>query len=361
MVTRRAVTFVNNTTPATLTTKEIDLDHYYDENQIVVQVYAAALNPVDLLLHSFANKYLVGSSEKTYSRDFAGVIVKRGEKVDPKWKVGDKVNGMFQHLYGEQGTLSDYLVLDPSQQKAITHFTVPPNSKHNEFVVNAAWPLVYGTAYTALFNFGQKIGPDSKILIIGASTSVSYAVLKIAKEELGVKTVVGVCSSKSIEYNKKLGYDYLATYDQGPIPESVAKILVGDLNNEKFDLIFDSVGGNYFFPVMDKFLKPKSENGWYLTIAGDYKIKYAQPSFLSALSPWPIIRRFNPFKSYNYCSYLLESQSEYMELGAKMIGEGTYEPLIDSVYALEDFQKAIDKQKSNTAKGKVVIKVKEDL
>lgn len=361
MVTSRAVTFINNSTPATLVKKEIDLDKCHDENQIVIQVYAASLNPVDLLLHSFAYKYVVGSSMKTYSRDYSGVIVKRGSNVDPKWKVGDKVDGMFKHLYGDQGTLSDYLVLDPSQQVAIVHSTAPPDSKYNEFVVNAAWPLVFGTAYTALFNFGQKLGPDSKILVIGASTSVSYALLKIAKEVLGVKTMVGVCSSKSVDYNKKLGYDYLATYDQGPIPESVGKILVGELNNEKFDLIFDSVGGSDFFPIIDRFLKPKSQNSYYLSIAGDNKIKYSEPSLRDAISPWTILRRLNPFKSFNYGLFLVDSQSEYMELGAKMIKEGTYEPLIDSVYPLEEFQQAIEKQKSNTAKGKIVLKIKGDL
>lgn len=359
MVTWRAVTFINNTTPATLVKKEVDLDECHDENQIVVQIYAASLNPVDLLLQKFANRYVSGSHMKTYSRDYSGVIVKRGDKVDPKWKVGDKVNGMFRHLYGEQGTLSDYLVLDPSQQVAIGHSTTPADSKYDDFVVNAAWPLVFGTAYKALFGFGQKLGPDSKILVIGASTSVSYALLRIAKEELGVKTVVGVCSSKSIDYNKKLGYDYLATYDQGPIPESVGKILVGDLNSEKFDLIFDSVGGYDFFPVMDKFLKPKSENSYYLSVAGDSKIKYSEPSVRAAFSPWPLLRIFNPFKSYNYSIFLVESQHEYMELGAKMIKEGTYEPIIDSVYPLEDFKQAMDKQTSNTAKGKIILKIKD--
>ncbi|QLQ78048.1 hypothetical protein HG537_0A02950 [Torulaspora globosa] len=359
MVVNRAVTFISHSTPASLGQKELDLDSCYREDEIVVQVYAASLNPVDLLVHSFACWPFIGSYEKTYSRDYSGVIVKRGDKVDPKWKVGDKVNGFYNHVYGYQGSLTDYLVLNPKQQSAITHMPKPADSKYGDFIVNAAWPLVFGTAYSALFNYGQKLGPESKILIIGASTSVSYAMLQIAKHELGVKTVVGVCSSKSIEYNKKLGYDYLATYDQGPIIESVGKILVGDLNNEKFDLIFDSVGNSEFFPVMDKFLKPKKDNSYYISIAGDRKINYSNPRLTDTFST--IVRVLRPFKSYNYATFFVKSQSDYMELGSKMITEGTYEPIIDSVYPLEDFQTAIDKQKSNRAKGKIVIKVKNDL
>lgn len=358
MVSSRAVTYINKSTPATLVKKELDLDSCYGKDELVIEVHAASLNPIDLLVHAFASWPVVGSDVKTYSRDYSGIIVKRGDNVDPKWKVGDKVNGFFNHLYGREGSLTDYLVLNPKQQCAIAHMNKPAESKYNEFIVNAAWPLVFGTAYSALFNYGQKLGPDSKILIIGASTSVSYAMLQIAKHEIGIKTVVGVCSSKSIEYNKKLGYDYLATYDQGPIIESVGKILVGDLNNEKFDLIFDSVGNSEFFPVLDRFLKPKKENSYYISIAGDKKINYSHPRLRDTFST--LVRVLNPLKCYNYASFFVASQENYMQLGAKMIREGTYQPLIDSVYPLVDFQQAIDRQKSNRAKGKIVIKVKDE-
>lgn len=358
MVVNRSVTYINNSTPASLMQKELDLDNCYGEHQIVVDVQAASLNPIDLLVHGLASWPVAGSYVKTYSRDYSGVIVKRGDKVDPQWKVGDKVNGFYSHIYGSHGSLSDYLVLNPKEQCGIVHMSKPADSKCDEFVTNAAWPLVFGTAYSALFNYGQKLGPDSKILIIGASTSVSYAMLQIAKHEIGIKTVVGVCSSKSIDYNKNLGYDYLATYDEGPIIQSVGKVLLGDLNNEKFDLIFDSVGNHEFFPVMDKFLKPKKDNSYYITIAGDKKLNYAHPRLRDNLSA--AARVLTPFKSYNYATFFVKPQRNFMELGAKMIKEGTYQPVIDSVYPLKDFQAAIDKQKSNRAKGKVVIKVKDN-
>lgn len=359
IVTKRAVTYVNNSTPATITTKEIDLNSCYSENEIVIEIYAAALNPVDLLTHAYASPLFAGSSLKTLSRDYCGVIVRRGDSVNPKWKEGDEVNGWYEHLFGEEGSLSTYLVLDPGKQTAIAHIEKSPASQYDEFTFNAAWPLVFGTAYSVLYNYGQKFGPESKILVIGASTSVSYALLQIAKHVLHVGTVVGICNSKSIEYNKAKGYDYLAAYDEGPMIESVGKVLVGNLNNEKFDLIFDSVGNRDFFPVMDKFLKPKSENSHYVTIVGDGKILYKSPSMLQAMSLGMVTRTFNPFRTFNYSLLLLKPNEECMKLGAKLVAEGRYSPVIDTVYPFDEYRDAIEKLRSNRAKGKLVIKVKE--
>lgn len=358
-VTNRAVTFVNKDTPATITTKEINLNSCYSENEIVIEIYAAALNPIDILITALAKPLFVGSSLKTLSRDYSGVIVRRGEKVSPKWKEGDKVNGMFAHVFGEQGSLSNYLILDPEKQTAIAHIEKCPRSEYDEFVFNAAWPLVFSTAYSALYGYGQKFGPESKILVIGASTSVSSALLQMAKHALNVGTVVGICNSKSVEYNKAQGYDYLATYDEGPIIESVGKILVGNLNNEKFDLIFDSVGNSDFFPVIDKFLKPKSENSYYLTIMGDTKPVYKTPSILSLISLGAVTRTLNPFRSFNYSLIVLKPNEDCMKLGAKLVAEGKYSPVIDTVYTFDEYQDAIEKLRSNRAKGKLVIKVKD--
>lgn len=357
-VTNRAITFINSRTPATITSREIDLNRCFSDTEIVIKIHAASLNPIDLLLHHTASRLPFNSHPKTFSRDYAGVIVKVGDKVDRKWKIDDRVAGCFFHLYGEQGTLSDYLILNPSQQKAIAHIrdTTEEHLKYDPFVLNAAWPLVFGTAYSALFDYGQKLGPDSKILVIGASTSVSYALVHIAKNFLNVGTVVGVCSSKSFEYNKAAGFDYLVPYDQGPMVEEVGKLLVGTFKNEKFDLIFDSVGNSDFFPVINKFLKPKSENSHYVTIAGDNKINF-KGSMFGMSNIRSFLRTVNPLKDFNYSLEVLPCKQEYMDLGVKLIAESKYIPKIDSVYDFNDYQQAMDRLQSNSAKGKVVLKI----
>lgn len=360
MVVNKSVTFINSSQPPSITTKEIDLETCFNDNEIVVEIYAAALNPIDFLVHSFALPLLSGKSLKGYSRDYSGVIIRCGKNIT-NWKINDKVTGMFSHVYGEQGTLSNYLVLDPSKQTAICHSPQFDDSKYSDFIYNAAWPLVFGTAYTALFNYNQNLGPNSKILVIGASTAVSTAFVQIAKNQLKVGTVVGICSQNSFNYNKELGYDHLVFYDKGSMVDDVKELMNSELKGEKFDLIFDSVGNSDFLSRLDTFLKPMSENSYYMSIVGDSKCNYQSPSILSFLSGCKSIFRYGPFKRYNYAFVLLKPQSEYMKLGSEMIIEKQYKPIIDSVYSFDDYSKALERIKSNKSKGKVVVQVKDTL
>ncbi|CCC68691.1 hypothetical protein NCAS_0B06070 [Naumovozyma castellii] len=355
IVTKRTVTFVNNATPATITETQLDLDHCFGDDEIVIAIKAAALNPVDFALHELSYPRFTSAAPKAYGRDFAGVIIRRGAKVDPKWQVGDKVNGSFNHIYGPEGSLSNYLIMNTKKQLAIDHIPATEDSDKDEFIHAAAWPLVFGTAYPALFKCGQTFNKDSRILVIGASTAVSNAFVQIAKKQLNVGTVVGICNSASVDYNKSLGFDYLVPYNQeGTIPDNVEK-LMKENNIGKFDLIFDSVGSSDFFPVMDKFLKPRTENSYYVTVVGDEKINYKHPSLIGAIPYKVPFRTYNPWRKFNFAHFFCVPNKEWVDLGTRMIETGKYTPPIDSVFKLDQFQEAIDRLKSNRAKGKVII------
>lgn len=365
-VNQRSVTFINNTTAASITEKEIDLDSCYDENEIVIEIHSAALNPIDFLVQQLAKPWIVGGGLKTFSRDFAGVIIRRGEKVDAKWSIGEEVNGLFSHLYGDRGSLSNYLVLNPSL-KAISKLVESSvlnkevTTKYNRFDIAASWPLVFGTAYAGLTYYNKVFNEDSKILVIGASTQVSNCLVQIAKNHLKVGTVVGICNENSFDYNKQFGYDYLASYNNGKTLENVKDIIESKLNGEKFDMIFDCVGNNEFFPVMEKYLKPRSTGAYFVTIVGDSKLNYTEYTSLKDVlltgisSKW---RSCNPFRGYNYYYTFVKDDQQWADLGSKMIRAGTYKPQIDSVYEFEEYEKAMNRLKSNRAKGKVIVRVK---
>ena len=361
IVTNKSVTYVNNTTPVTITSSELDLRSCYQDDEVVIEVHAAALNPIDFITHQLCNSYIFGKYPKTYSRDYSGVIIKAGKDVDNRWKVGDKVNGMYSHIYGERGTLTHYLILNPAKDIPITHMVEFPkfeNEPYVDFVYAAAWPLTFGTSFSTLYDFKKDWTSDSKVLVIGASTSVSYAFVHIAKNYFNIGTVVGICSKNSIERNKKLGYDYLVPYDEGSIVENVKKLKQIVLENDKFDMIFDSVGNHDFFPVIDQFLKPKAKNSFYVTIAGNNKADYKNISWRDFVSLSSILKAINPFKKYNWRFGHPYPPNNFIEVGNEMIKKGTYKPPIDSVYEFDQYKEAIDRLMSNRAKGKVVVKMK---
>lgn len=361
----KTVTFVNRETPATITTENIDLDDCFSSNEIVIEVYSAALNPIDFFMHKSAVPWLSSSKPKAYGRDFAGVIIRVGKDVSSEWKIADKVNGFLSFIYSAHGSLSNYVVLNPDTTPSLTHMVGLPEeiakSKYNEFDLASSWHIVFGTAYAALFHPKKKWSEDSQILVLGASTQVANCFVQIAKNYLKIKTVVGVCNENSIEYNKKFGYDYLVSYNNNKTIENVRSLMESKLKNEKFDVIFDSFGSSDFFPVMNEFLKPKSEGSYYSTVCGDLTADYHNVDNLKILSERLITmpyRRFKPWRSYNYYFNMCWPSKDVELLGNKMIEEGLFIPQIDSVYKFSEFQEAIDRLMSSKAKGKVIVQVK---
>lgn len=364
VVTQKSITYVNNTTEPTITTKELDLDTCFKDNEIVIKIHAAALNPVDGMLHSLCNKYITGCGLKTYGKDFAGVIIRRGKNVNVKWPLEAKVNGQLPAPWKELGSFSTYLICNPEKVISINIIPETPSvllKEYNEFVINAAWPLVFGTAYSGLYSKKQVWNKDSKVLVIGASTSVANCLIQIAKKELKIGTVVGICSTKAVENNKAFGFDYLVPYDgEKGVVEGVKDLIKNKLNGEKFDLIFDSVGNDDFFSDIDDILKPKNTNSQYLTIAGDKVMKYSDRSLLGHISFKSQLRQHLPFRKFNYEFQMLQPAFNFMELGATMLSDGRFVPEIDSVFKFEDYKNALTKLEDHTAKGKVILQMEDE-
>ncbi|BAP71190.1 uncharacterized protein YMR152W [Kluyveromyces marxianus] len=359
MVLNRALTYVDNSSPLTIIENEIDLDKCYKDNEIVIRVHAAAFNPVDFILHDLANKWIAGSKPKTIGRDFSGVIVKAGSKVSKDWAVGDKVCGLFDALYNEQGTVRDYLVLDPegSRAKLLTKLPEFHDSQYSDFELGAAWPLVFGTALEGFTEYGQKFTDKSNVLVLGASTSVGYHVAKIAKQLYNVHAVVGTCNSKSFERNKEVGYDYLVAYDTEDIPSRLKEIVKNELNGEKFDLIYDCTGYQGLIPEINEYLKPKSENSQYITICGKAKHDFnTKTPIRTAIGN--MLAGFGALRySFNYHMLMLKTDRKIPVAFHELVKKGNYKPPIDSVLSLEEFKVAETKMRKYGAKGKIIIKL----
>ncbi|SCU95159.1 LANO_0E09494g1_1 [Lachancea nothofagi CBS 11611] len=356
-VANKAVAFINRNTLPTIVSEELDLDACYKDDEIVVKIHAAGLNPVDFALQFFAYPWLVNKQPKAYGRDYSGEIVRAGKNVK-NFEVGERITGMFNHFFGKQGSLSNYLVFSPDKHPATVKMPAFNDAKYDDYVLNAAWPLVFSTAHQVLMGGSRpKLGPKSNILVIGASTAVSNSFVQIAKNHLEVGNVVGICSAKSFEHNQALGFDHLVAYDEGNTVSQVKELIKNELNNEKFDLIFDSVGSSDFFGSIDDVLKHKSENSYYLTIVGDHKMDYNNLNFMNAMPGWESLKRLGPFRRYNFQSILCKEDSDSVKLASQLIAEKKFKPAIDSVYDFDQYSEALKKLKSNKTKGKVVVKV----
>ncbi|KAF0692928.1 Aste57867_16039 [Aphanomyces stellatus] len=176
-------------------------------DSVVVQVHAAALNPVDYKLPSL---FLHG---RGIGLDFAGIVTQVSPDVTTV-VVGDRVFG------NATGTLADHAVCKASE--------LAPLPSNFSFQEGAALPSAYLTGYQALVNHGFQEG--HKVLVIGASGGCGSAGVQLAKA-MGASEVVGVCSKKNEEFVKSLGADRIIDYQTQSI---------GDGNDKHFDFVYDT-------------------------------------------------------------------------------------------------------------------------
>lgn len=332
-------------------------DGKYDvaEDKILVKVHAAALNPIDFVLHHTAPPLLSRFIDSGYGKDYSGTIVSIGSKAakNTTVKVGDKIQGLYPHVYAD-GTLAEYLLLTDGLTDS-EYTTIPSNLSFSDA---AGWPLVFGTAYELLKQADLK--PDAKVLVLGGSTSVGRFVIQLAKNVHGAKEIVTTNSDESDELVRSLGATSTINYRLHKSILNPCLELVKDAG--KFDIIFDTCGSSDLFSNINDVLKSRQEGGRYLSIVGDFKYDYKVQSF-TPYGVYSLIKRLLLNKlglsSFDYRFILTTPGEKWIEQGRKLIEEGKVKNFTDSTYEFADFQKAVDRLLSNRARGKVVVKIED--
>jgi NADPH:quinone reductase-like Zn-dependent oxidoreductase len=135
----------------------------------------------------------------------------------------------------------------------------------------AALPLVYGTVYTALINYGRLPfdrpagSADRSVLILGGSSGTGSVGIQLAKK-MGLR-VVTTCSGKNIAFVKSLGADEVIDY-------TTDDVITRALHSQyaPYAVVLDCVGGTDLLPHMEHLIlddAEASELGIYVTIVGD--------------------------------------------------------------------------------------------
>lgn len=167
--------------------------------QVLVQVAAAAVNPIDRRLRA-------GELQDFFQRewpiipgwDFSGRIVDRG---DTDWKAGQDVVGLAfsWHLHG--GAYAEYIAVDA------TAIALKP--KNISFSEGAALPLVSLTAWQALVEFsGLKFGQT--VLIQAGAGGLGSVAISIAKYKGAY--VYTTAREHNFDYVKSQGADFVIDY-----------------------------------------------------------------------------------------------------------------------------------------------------
>ncbi|XP_077587212.1 NAD(P)H oxidoreductase RTN4IP1, mitochondrial [Stigmatopora nigra] len=209
-------------------------------NEVIVKVFAAGLNPMDIHMrggHGAAtlsmkrdplNMNQAGSEfPLILGREVSGVIMECG--LDVKYfKEKDEVWASIPPW--KRGSLAEFVVLSANEVSL-----KPKSLTHTEA---AAMPYVANTAWSALVNTGgltKENCAKKRVLILGASGGVGTFAIQMLKAWGAHVTVT--CAKNAERLVTGLGADHMVDYTAGPVQEPLAAL-------EKFDLILDNIGGS---------------------------------------------------------------------------------------------------------------------
>lgn len=350
-LTYKAWAYKNGNSPIEIVEESIDLvknsqgqGYIAPPGKILIKVNYASLNPVDYKLYKVKPSFIGWFNPKQgFGRDFAGEVISIGEGTQTNLKIGDYAEGIYTPMFA-RGSAAEFLLLDPK--------TSPITNKpaNIDLAQASSFPLVLGTALQLSTRGGIKL-PNSKVLVIGAGTSVGRYVVQLARNG-GAKEVVTTNSSRTSELIRSLGATSEIDYHKNP--NLLTPVLESVKSTGQFDYIIDCWGGDDLFPEISTIIR---KGGVYNTIVGD-----APGAGLAALiggvkSITRTIRSKLGLLGYTYELMLLDNNAGWIDEARDLIANGELKVFIDSVYPFQELNEAIEKLESGRAQGKIVLEV----
>jgi NADPH:quinone reductase-like Zn-dependent oxidoreductase len=198
------------------------------EDEILVHVMAAAINPVDTYVRQgMFGKRAAGDGSTILGYDIAGVVEKTGANAK-KFKKGDAVYCYLSVMRG--GGYAEFAVAKESETAL--------KPKNINFVEAAAVPLAATTAWQALID-SARIDHGQTVLIHGGSGGVGSFAIQIAKVR-GTK-VIATASTAHQQLLKQLGVDQAIDYTTTKFEDLVKDVDVV-LNCVRADALARSYG-----------------------------------------------------------------------------------------------------------------------
>ena len=198
------------------------------EDEILVRVMAAAVNPVDSYVRQgMLAKHGMDKRPAIIGYDISGVVEKTGANAK-KFKAGDKVYSYLSVMRG--GGYAEFAIAKESETAL--------KPKNIDFEEAAAVPLAATTAWQSLVD-EAKLDVGQTVLIHGGSGGVGSFAIQIAKAR-GAK-VIATASTAHQDLLKQLGVDQAIDYTATKF-EDVVKDVDVVLNCVRADALGRSYG-----------------------------------------------------------------------------------------------------------------------
>jgi len=311
------------------------------KGEALIKVKACALNHVDLHL---AKGVLDIPLPHIPGSDVAGIIVKINGKSTlkagqdvvvnpaipcgkcPRCRKGLSCEIVIIFGYKTPGGYAEY-VTAPIEQ-------LYPKPRNLSWAEAAAFPLTFLTAYHMLFG-RAKLQKGEMIFIWGASGGLGSAAIQIARY-LGAKIIAAARSDSDAQKIRSMGAHYVVNYTKHDVEKVVNKLT----NNEKVDVVFESVGVKTWSTTL-AILRPHGR----VVIAGTTSGAVASQDLSDV---------------YYYQHTILGSRmgtKEEFEQVLQLVNAGKLKPTIDRVFPLKEAKNALARLEESKQIGKIILEV----
>ena len=307
------------------------------EDDVLVQVHAAGLNPLDSKLRKGEFKLILPYRPPVIlGHEVAGVVVRVGARVR-RFKPGDEV-----YARPDDGRIGAFAELISIREDSVAH--KPTNLSMEEA---ASIPLVGLTAWQALVE-KAKLKTGQKVLIHAGSGGVGTFAIQLAKH-LGA-TVATTTSTANIALVKELGADVVVDYKK----EDFERVL------KDYDVVLNSLGPD----TLVKSLSVLKPGGQLISISGPPDPAFAKERGLSWILRQVMgllshrIRRKAERHRVSYSFLFMRASGDQLREITPLIEARTIRPTVDRVFPLESINEAMAYVDKGRARGKVVVSVK---
>jgi alcohol dehydrogenase len=307
------------------------------DDDVLVQIHAASVNPVDLKIRDGKLKRILPYRLPfILGNDLAGVVVRVGSGVR-RFKPGDEV-----YARPDTDRIGAFAECISVQEDAVAN---KPKALTMEEA--ASIPLVGLTAWQALIERAH-LKRGQKVLIHAGSGGVGTFAIQLAKH-LGA-IVATTTSTANLDWVKRLGADIVIDYKK----DDFETIL------HDYDAVLDTLGGE----ALEKSLRVLKPGGKLISISGP-----PDPDFATDIGSTWILRLAMRLLSYrirkrakrHHVSYsflfMRPSGDQLREIGS-LIDSGIIRPVVDRVFPFASTKEALAYVEKGRAKGKVIVKVR---
>ena len=282
-----------------------------NEDEILIRVMAAGVNPVDAAIRSGRFHGGGGNLPLIPGMDVAGVVEKTGAKVT-KFKANDPIYAYLS--FKEQGGYAEFAIAKQDEASL--------KPKTITYEAAAAVPLAATTAWQALVD-AAKIDKGQTVLIHGGSGGVGSFAIQIAKAR-GAK-VIATASTPNQDLLKQLGADQTIDYTTTKFEEVVKDV----------DLVLDAVGKD----TLTRSYGVVKRGGIIVSIAG-------QPDQAELEK-----------RGIRGSSMMAHPDAKILEELSKLIEAKKIKPIVSQIVPLAEAAKAHAQIATRHTRGKIVLKV----